>query len=70
MGSGYNIRQSIIAIGAGQFLGRGVAQGTQSQLRFLPESQTDFIIAVIGEELGFVGIIIVLVAWFLIFWRM
>lgn len=70
LGSGYNVRQSIIAIGAGQFWGRGVAQGTQSQLRFLPESQTDFIVAVIGEELGFVGMVIVLASWLLIFWRM
>jgi len=70
LGSGYNVRQSIIAIGAGEFFGRGIAEGTQSQLRFLPESQTDFIFSVIGEELGFVGVIIVLAAWAVIFWRL
>jgi rod shape determining protein RodA len=70
LGSGYNVRQSIIAIGAGELWGRGIAQGTQSQLRFLPESHTDFIFAVIGEELGFVGVIAVITAWLFIFIRM
>ncbi len=52
---GYHLLQSIIAVGSGQFLGRGLGQGTQSQLRFLPESHTDFIFASLGEELGFLG---------------
>lgn len=52
-GAGYNVRQSIIAIGAGREFGRGLGFGSQSQLKFLPESQTDFVFAVIAEELGF-----------------
>ena len=70
LGDGYNVNQSIIAVGSGQFWGRGIGEGTQSHLRFLPESQTDFIFAVIGEELGFVGLSIVVLAWLVIFWRM
>lgn len=59
-GRGYNVTQSIIAIGAGQATGRGVASGSQSQLQFLPEAQTDFIFSVIAEELGFVGVLVLL----------
>lgn len=55
LGSGYNVRQSIVAIGSGQVTGRGLGLGPQSQLNFLPAAETDFIFAVIGEELGFVG---------------
>lgn len=55
LGSGYNVRQSIVAVGSGQLFGRGLGLGPQSQLKFLPTAQTDFIFAVIGEELGFVG---------------
>jgi rod shape determining protein RodA len=51
----------MIAVGSGQFVGRGLGFGSQSQLHFLPEAQTDFIISVIGEELGFVGVSVVLV---------
>lgn len=54
-GAGYHIIQSQIAIGSGQLSGKGFLQGTQSQLRFLPEKHTDFAIAVYGEEWGFVG---------------
>jgi rod shape determining protein RodA len=53
--SGYNIIQSKIAIGSGGFLGKGLGSGTQSQLEFLPEHQTDFIFATLTEELGFMG---------------
>jgi rod shape determining protein RodA len=60
LGAGWNIIQSTTAIGSGGLYGKGLFQGTQSHLEFLPESQTDFIIAVIGEELGFVGIIALL----------
>jgi rod shape determining protein RodA len=56
LGSGYNVTQSLIAVGSGGMFGRGLGYGSQSQLRFLPERQTDFIFAVIGEELGFVGV--------------
>ncbi len=59
-GRGYNVTQSVIAIGAGQLTGRGVASGSQSQLRFLPEARTDFIFSVIAEELGFVGVAIMI----------
>lgn len=55
LGVGYNIIQSTIAIGSGEFLGRGLGQGTQTQLQFLPEFRTDFIFAAISEELGFLG---------------
>lgn len=61
LGAGYNVNQSMIAIGSGQLLGRGLGFGSQSQLHFLPEAQTDFAISVIGEELGFVGLTLVLV---------
>lgn len=56
----YNVCQSYIAIGSGGVTGRGFGQGTQSQLNFLPEKHTDFIFAVIAEELGFVGVIFTL----------
>jgi len=60
LGRGYNVAQSIIAVGSGQFFGRGFGQGTQSQLNFLPEQQTDFIFAVLAEEFGFVGVLVLL----------
>lgn len=55
LGSGYHIIQSKIAIGSGMLFGKGLFAGTQSQLNFLPENHTDFIFAVVGEELGFIG---------------
>ena len=58
LGSGWNIAQSKIAIGSGQFLGKGFSEGSQSQLDFIPESHTDFIFAVIVEEFGFLGALI------------
>jgi rod shape determining protein RodA len=68
-GSGYHRIQSIIAIGSGQFWGRGLGHGPQSQLNFLPEQHTDFIFASIGEEWGFIGLIIVFILYFLFFYR-
>jgi rod shape determining protein RodA len=59
LGSGYQVRQSKIAVGSGQWIGRGYGQGTQSQLRFLPERHTDFIMAVLAEEWGFLGVLAV-----------
>jgi rod shape determining protein RodA len=53
----YNATQSVIAVGSGQYLGRGIGQGVQSHLRFLPERQTDFIFASFAEELGLLGTI-------------
>lgn len=69
-GAGYNVTQSVIAIGAGELTGRGVASGSQSQLRFLPEAPTDFIYSVIAEELGFVGVAILLGLFGLMFFRL
>ena len=60
LGAGWNIIQSKTAIGSGGLYGKGLFDGTQSNLSFLPESHTDFIIAVIGEEIGFVGIVVLL----------
>lgn len=60
LGAGWNIIQSTTAIGSGGIQGKGLFQGTQSHLEFLPESHTDFIIAVVGEELGLVGILLLL----------
>ncbi len=70
LGTGYNVRQSITAIGAGQVFGRGLGLGTQSQLQFLPERQTDFIFASIAEELGLVGSLAVVLLFSLFFWRL
>lgn len=60
LGSGYHVIQSQIAIGSGRFWGKGFMEGTQSQLRFLPEKHTDFAFSVFGEEWGFVGSLILL----------
>lgn len=68
--SGYNVIQSTIAVGSGQFLGRGLSLGPQSSLRFLPEPGTDFIYAVIAEDLGFVGVTIFLLLFAFIFYRL
>jgi rod shape determining protein RodA len=59
-GSGYHIMQSMIALGSGGLLGKGYGLGSQSQLNFLPEKQTDFIFATLAEEFGFVGCVSVL----------
>ncbi len=69
LGSGWNIIQSKTAIGSGGLSGKGWLHGTQSQLDFLPESHTDFIIAVIGEELGMTGVIVLLSLYLLIIGR-
>ena len=69
LGSGWNIIQSKTAIGSGGLSGKGWLSGTQSQLDFLPESHTDFIIAVVGEELGLAGILILLTLYLLIIAR-
>ena len=59
LGAGYNAYQSTVAVGSGEFFGKGIGYGTQSKLRFLPEYQSDFIFAAFAEEWGFVGIVIV-----------
>jgi rod shape determining protein RodA len=69
-GSGYQVIQSKIAIGAGGFSGKGFMKGSQSQLRFLPARRTDFIFSVIGEEAGFLGVFVVIVLYFFMLARM
>lgn len=68
-GAGYHIIQSQIAIGSGGLVGKGYLHGTQSQLDFLPESSTDFIFAVIAEELGYFGVILLLSTYSLLIFR-
>ena len=68
-GAGYHIIQSKIAIGSGMLFGKGLFQGTQSQLNFLPENHTDFIFSVIGEELGFLGCVFLLFLYFILVYR-
>lgn len=65
LGAGWNIIQSTTAIGSGGLAGKGWMQGTQSQLNFLPESHTDFIIAVLAEEFGLIGVLALCIAYFL-----
>lgn len=69
LGSGWNIIQSKTAIGSGGLFGKGLFEGTQSHLDFLPESQTDFIIAVLGEEFGLVGVLALLILYILLVGR-
>ncbi|HUD04898.1 MAG TPA: FtsW/RodA/SpoVE family cell cycle protein [Patescibacteria group bacterium] len=69
LGTSYNVIQSVIAVGSGMLIGRGLGQGTQSGLRFLPERHTDFIFATISEQLGLIGAIIVLICFALILYK-
>ncbi|WP_233546046.1 rod shape-determining protein RodA [Salinibius halmophilus] len=69
LGSGWNIIQSMTAIGSGGLDGKGYMLGTQSQLDFLPESRTDFIFAVLAEELGLTGVVILMILYLLIVLR-
>lgn len=69
LGAGYHIIQSKIAIGSGGLFGKGWLHGTQSQLEFLPERHTDFIFSVIGEEFGFIGILILLLLYISLIFR-
>ncbi|ADE56743.1 MULTISPECIES: rod shape-determining protein RodA [Aminobacterium] len=69
LGAGYNVIQSRIAVGSGGLLGKGFLHGLQSKLRFLPEPHTDFIFSVYAEEFGFLGSLIVLVLFCVVFWR-
>ncbi|HEX2984895.1 MAG TPA: rod shape-determining protein RodA, partial [Ignavibacteriales bacterium] len=70
LGSGYNAIQAKVAIGSGGFFGKGFLSGNQTQLRFIPEQWTDFIFCVVGEEFGFLGSIIVIGIFFVLFMRM
>ena len=65
-GAGYQVIQSRIAIGSGGMWGQGVAQGSQTQLRFLPVPHTDFIFSAYGEEHGFIGVVVALGLYFLL----
>lgn len=69
LGSGYNVLQAIVAVGSGGLTGKGVGHGSQSQLNFLPEKHTDFIFAVISEELGLSGAFFVVALYAIIFYR-
>lgn len=69
-GSGYNSLQAMISVGSGQLWGRGLGEGVQTQLSFLPERHTDFIFASIAEELGFGGAIFLLIVVFLLLFRL
>lgn len=66
LGSGYHATQSKIAVGSGQLTGKGFRKGTQSQMAFLPERHTDFIFAVIAEEQGFLGSIVLVILYFIL----
>jgi len=68
-GHGYHSIQSKIAVGSGGFWGKGIGEGSQTRLGFLPERHTDFIFSVVGEELGFAGAVTVLLLYLLIIWR-
>lgn len=70
LGSGYNALQAKVAIGSGGLSGKGYLQGSQTQLRFIPAQWTDFIYSVIGEEFGFIGSLIVLILFVIIFIRL
>ena len=69
LGAGWNIIQSKTAIGSGGLFGKGLFEGTQSNLGFLPESQTDFIVAVLAEELGLAGVVVLLILYLLLIGR-
>ncbi len=69
LGTSYNVRQSVIAVGSGRLLGKGLGYGTQSHLKFLPEAENDFIFAAIVEEWGFVGGTVLLAVFGFLLWR-
>lgn len=70
MGTGYQVIQSKIAIGSGQVFGMGLYNGNQTQFGFLPEKHTDFIFSVIGEELGLVGGLVLIILYFIMMYRL
>lgn len=69
LGSGYNVIQSKIAIGSGGMWGKGFLEGTQTQLKYIPEQWTDFIFCMVGEEFGFAGSIIVVILFVTLIWQ-
>jgi len=68
-GASWNLRQSMIAIGSGGLTGKGFLQGSQTQMKFVPEQTTDFIFCAIGEEWGFIGVLVVLSIYLLLLLR-
>ncbi|MEX0868395.1 MAG: rod shape-determining protein RodA [Nitriliruptoraceae bacterium] len=68
-GPAYHTRQSLIAIGSGQLTGKGLFEGTQTALAYVPENHTDFVFTVIGEEFGFIGTSLVVVLFAIVVWR-
>lgn len=69
LGAGYHVVQSQIAIGSGGLNGKGIYNGSQNQLNFLPEQHTDFIFSVVGEEMGFIGVTLLLGLFFIVLYR-
>lgn len=70
LGAGYNSIQSTISVGSGKIFGRGLGKGVQTQLAFLPERHTDFVFASVSEELGLVGVAVLLSLTFFILWKL
>ncbi|MBU2584517.1 MAG: rod shape-determining protein RodA, partial [Bacteroidetes bacterium] len=70
LGSGYNAIQAKVAVGSGGLFGKGFLEGSQTQLKFIPEQWTDFIFCVIGEEFGFIGSIFTLSLFLILIFRM
>ena len=70
LGSGYNVIQSKVAIGSGGLTGKGFLQGTQTQLKFIPEQWTDFIYCMIGEEFGFIGSVAILALYMIVIFQL
>jgi rod shape determining protein RodA len=68
-GAGWQLTQAMIAVGSGQFFGKGYLRGTQGRLGFLPENHTDFIFSVLSEELGFIGSFGIIFFYFLMIWH-
>lgn len=69
-GAGYNAYQSTVAIGSGEWFGKGIGYGTQSKLLFLPEYETDFIFAAYAEEWGFLGVLLLFALFGVVVWRL
>ncbi len=63
LGAGYQLQQGLIAVGSGGLAGKGFMEGAQKELKYIPEQHTDFIFSIIAEEFGFVGSLVVLIAW-------